>query len=143
MGGAINASTSMLAICRARSPATPAVFTTEFRLPSDDDWAITDLVAKLNRYSVKAVLAAGDTGVVAANKIAQCFDVPRNPAGSWRFHPHKYHMIEALRHEGVACSEQFVLNRIDGLLSWYRSNDFTRVVMKPSLGGYSDGVENP
>ncbi|MCX4140714.1 ATP-grasp domain-containing protein [Paraburkholderia sp. SEWSISQ10-3 4] len=123
-----------------KKPGNSSCFTTEFRLPSDDDWAITDLVAKLNRYSVKAVLAAGDTGVVAANKIAQCFDVPRNPAGSWRFHRHKYHMIEALRHEGVACSEQFVSNRIDGLLSWYRSNDFTRVVMKPSLGGYSDGV---
>jgi hypothetical protein len=68
-----------------KKPGNSSCFTTEFRLPSDDDWAITDLVAKLDRYSVKAVLAAGDTGVVAANKIAQCFDVPRNPAGSCGF----------------------------------------------------------
>ncbi|MGF7131486.1 hypothetical protein P3T40_002968 [Paraburkholderia sp. EB58] len=121
-------------------PGTSTCFKTEFRIPSDDDWAIADLVINLNRYSVKAVLAVGDTGVVAANKIAQYFNVPRNPAGSWRIHRHKYHMIEALRHEGVPCSEQFVSNRIDKIVSWYRSSEFARVVMKPSLGGYSDGV---
>jgi biotin carboxylase len=123
-----------------KNPGTSTCFKTEFRIPSDDDWAIAELVIKLNRYRVKAVLAAGDTGVVAANKIAQYFNVPRNPAGSWRSHRHKYHMIEALRHEGVPCSEQFASSRIDEIVSWYRSSEFARVVMKPSLGGYSDGV---
>ena len=107
-------------------PGTSTCFKTEFRIPSDDDWAIADLVIKLNRYSVKAVLAVGDTGVVAANKIAQYFNVPRNPAGGWRIHRHEYHMIEALRREGVPCSEQFVSNRIGDILSWYRSSEFAR-----------------
>ena len=118
----------------------PEWCTRELRLLSNDDAAIRDIVDQLKRYSIKAVVAAGDSGVIAANKLAQYFDVPKNPAGSSRLHRHKYHMVDALRLKGVPCPAQFCSRSLDEILAWYRTSGFTRTVMKPSLGGYSDGV---
>jgi dapdiamide synthase len=78
--------------------------------------------------------------VIAANKLSQLFGVPGNPAGSALLQRHKFHMVDALRRNGVPCAAQFCSRNLDALLAWYRTCGFSRVVMKPSLGGYSDGV---
>lgn len=118
----------------------PEWCTRELRIISNDDAAICDLVEQLKQYSIKAVIAAGDSGVIAANKLAQHFNVPRNPGGSSKLHRHKFHMVDALRLNGVPCPAQFCSRSLDEILTWYRTSGFSRVVLKPSLGGYSDGV---
>jgi dapdiamide synthase len=118
----------------------PEWCTDELRLLSNDDAAICDLVEQLKRYRIKAIVAAGDSGVIAANKLTQYFNVPTNPAGSSRLHRHKFHMVDALRLNGVPCPAQFCSRDLDDILAWYRASNFRRAVMKPSLGGYSDGV---
>ncbi|WP_109477068.1 ATP-grasp domain-containing protein [Paraburkholderia sp. C35] len=112
----------------------------EYRLKSHDDAAIRELAAELKRYRVKAIVAAGDSGVIPANKLAQFFDVPRNPAGSAQLHRHKYHMVDALRINGVPCAAQSHSSNLDDILAWYNTSGFTRVVMKPALGAFCDGV---
>ncbi|CAD6531879.1 Dapdiamide A synthase [Paraburkholderia metrosideri] len=118
----------------------PEWCTRELRILSNDDTAICDLVDQLKHYSIKAVIAAGDSGVIAANKLAQFFNVRRNPAGSSQLHRHKFHMVDALRLNGVPCAAQFCSRSLDEIRAWYRTSGFARVVLKPSLGGYSDGV---
>jgi dapdiamide synthase len=118
----------------------PEWCTRELRLRSNDDGEISALVKALKAYRIKAIVAAGDSGVIAANKLAQYFDVPANPVGSAVLHRHKFHMVDALRRNGVPCAAQFCSYNLDALLAWYRTCGFKRVVMKPSLGGYSDGV---
>ncbi|MDR7006211.1 ATP-grasp domain-containing protein [Paraburkholderia strydomiana] len=118
----------------------PGWCTHEYRLRTNDDAAIAAVVRELKQYSIKAIVAAGDGGVIAANALAQHFDVPRNPAGSSLLHRHKYHMVDALRRKDVPCAAQFYSRSLDALKAWYRGCGFRRVVMKPSLGGYSDGV---
>jgi dapdiamide synthase len=120
--------------------ACPEWCSKEYRLTSHDDASILDLVTQLRRYQVKAVIAAGDSGVIPANKLAQFFDVPCNAPGSSRLHRHKYQMVEALRLRGVPGPAQFHSRCLDDILAWYRNSGFTRVVMKPALGAYSDGV---
>jgi dapdiamide synthase len=122
------------------SAACPDWCSKEYHLTSHDDVSILDLVTQLRRYQVKAIIAAGDSGVIPANKLAQFFDVPCNSPGSSRLHRHKYDMVEALRLNGVAGPAQFHSRRLDDILAWYRNSGFTRVVMKPALGAYSDGV---
>lgn len=120
--------------------ACPDWCSREIQLTSNDDAAILQLVSELKPYRVKAIVVAGDSGVIPANKLAQFFDVPCNPAGSARLHRHKYHMVEALRLNGVPCAAQFHSHDLDAILSWYETSGFRRVVMKPALGAYSDGV---
>ncbi|MDR5781632.1 ATP-grasp domain-containing protein [Caballeronia sp. LZ065] len=120
--------------------ACPDWCSREFQLTSHDDAAILELVSQLKPYRIKAIVVAGDSGVIPANKLAQFFDVPCNPAGSSHLHRHKYHMVEALRLNGVPCAAQFHSHDLDAILKWYETSGFRRVVMKPALGAYSDGV---
>jgi dapdiamide synthase len=120
--------------------ACPDWCSREFHLASHDDADIRELVTQLKRYHVKAIVAAGDSGVIPANRLAQFFDVPRNPPGSARLHRHKYDMVDALRLNGVPCAAQYCSRNLNDILVWYRTAGFKRVVMKPALGAYSDGV---
>jgi dapdiamide synthase len=119
----------------------PSVFfIREFKLASTDDAALEDVIRQLRAYDIKSVVAASECGVCVANKIAAHFAVPRNPTHRARFQRHKYGMIEALQSRPIPSAEPSRSKHIKKMLAGYQTHGLKQVVMKPSLGAYSEGV---
>lgn len=115
-------------------------FSHQFSLNSEKSQTLDTILEQLKAYSIKAVIAASEWGVLIADEIAAYFNVPQNCIERSIARRHKFHMIDALRKANVPCAKQFHSQSLEEIIGWYRLNNIKKVVMKPPMGAYSDGV---
>jgi len=115
-------------------------FSRQFTLNDTDNQTLEVVIKELRSYSIKAVIAASEWGVLIADKIADHFNVFKNCIERSIARRHKFHMIDALRKANVPCARQFHSQNLEEILDWYKASKLQKVVMKPPMGAYSDGV---
>ncbi|MEX3672371.1 ATP-grasp domain-containing protein [Paraburkholderia phenoliruptrix] len=102
--------------------------------------SLSELLARLHAYSVKAIIPGCESGVVLADLLSDNFAVPRNDAATTSARRNKFQMIEALRKTGVPSMRQFASQSLSDLLTWYSESELGTVIFKPTMGARSDGV---
>ncbi|PTB17239.1 hypothetical protein C9I57_28960 [Trinickia symbiotica] len=105
-----------------------------------DRIALPEVLKRLGDYSIKAIIPGCESGVVLADLLADNFNVRRNDISTTQTRRNKYHMIEALRRDGVSNMKQFVSDSLGKILTWYSTSELGTVVLKPTMGCRSDGV---
>jgi hypothetical protein len=112
-------------------------FTQTFDVVED---GIENIVKALKQYHIRAVVNGVEWAVMFGDKLASHFDVPKNNADSSLLRRHKFLMIDALKQAGIPCPIQFVSPDLEEILAWYQQCGHKKVVMKPTLSAFSDGV---
>jgi biotin carboxylase len=117
----------------------PAFDTSSFTatLRHDDDFGATlDAVAA---YRPDAVLAAGESGVELADRLAEALGLPGNGTALSAARRDKFAQIEAVRAAGLRAAAQIRVRDARHLADWHRSRG-GRVVVKPVRSAGGDGV---
>lgn len=81
---------------------------------------LTDCIHQIAEYSPIGIVAASESGVLLADKLAINFNVPKNQFGSTLARRNKYYMIESLRAQNLPAQKQIKTNSLEQLLEWYQ-----------------------
>jgi len=108
-----------------------------------DNIICTDEVAvveHLRQYSPVCVIAGQESAVPLADRLSESLGLPSNGSKLSRARRDKYEMIEALRHAGLRCAQQFKSSDSTALAQWADRNGTYPVVIKPLSSAATDGV---
>ncbi|MBN2689132.1 MAG: ATP-grasp domain-containing protein [Gammaproteobacteria bacterium] len=106
----------------------------------DDEHALDELICKLSKFNIKAVIAGSEPSVILADKIASYFDVYKNDLSKTMARRNKYFMIEEIRKAGLRAPAQLKTNCKHDAVSWLQRNGYKNVIIKPLASSSSDSV---
>jgi len=101
---------------------------------------IAEIINKLKKYNIKAIIAGSETAVNATDEIADSFAVLKNDVATTALRRNKYFMIEALRKKNIPCALQYKSNNVVELIDFFEKLNFEKVILKPTLASSSEGV---
>ena len=107
-----------------------------FRMPDDIDEA----VEMLKKYNFQAVIPGTETGVIAAEKLAQKLGLPTNTPNLLQARRDKFYMQKALKEAGLRYIDSFLAHNVDEAIEWYQKSGYQRILIKPAKSAGTDGV---
>ncbi len=107
-----------------------------WRMPEDFEKA----VAKLKPYRFAAVIPGTETGVVAAETLAQRLGLPVNTPDLLWARRDKFLMQKALAAAGLNHIDSFLTGSVDEAIAWFKHKRYPRIIIKPARSAGTDGV---
>ncbi|MDF1761333.1 MAG: ATP-grasp domain-containing protein [Coxiellaceae bacterium] len=100
---------------------------------------LQEVIARLKRYDIQAIVAGSETGVAEADQLCEYFDLPGNGVAYSQSRYNKFEMIKALQQVGVPSVPCIQSKDLYEILQWSRQQKGT-VVLKPLQSAGNDGV---
>lgn len=107
-----------------------------WRMPDD----MEEIIAKLKAYNFAAVIPGTETGVIAAETIANRLGLPVNKPELLLARRDKYLMQKALEKAGLPHIDSFITGSLNEALNWFRQKNYKRIIIKPLRSAGTDGV---
>ncbi len=100
---------------------------------------VSTIFDALNKYSIVAVVAGSEPGVLLADQLSEHFGLLSNGSDYSKARVDKYKMIEALSDADVACMPYIKSDHLNQILTWSCKQAGT-IVLKPLQSAGNDGV---
>ena len=107
-----------------------------FRMPDDMDEA----VEMLKKYNFQAVIPGTETGVIAAETLAQKLGLPTNKRNLLQARRDKFYMQMAMKEAGLKYIDSFLAHDVEEAVQWYKKSGYPRILIKPAKSAGTDGV---
>jgi biotin carboxylase len=101
---------------------------------------LTETLAALSGFELRAILPGAETGVVLAHQLSTLLGLKRNNWTNEFVCRDKWLMAEALRSHSIPCPKSFNARHLDSLLIWIEKNQCWPVVLKPAASAGTDRV---
>ena len=109
-----------------------------FVMPDSPDKA----VRTLKKYNFAAVIPGTESGVIAAEQIANKLGLPVNDPERLYARRDKYLMQKALQEAGLPHIPSVLTSDVEEAVNWFKQSGFSRVIIKPTRSAGTDGVKS-
>lgn len=100
-----------------------------------------ELIKKLSKYDIKAVVAGSEAGVPSAERLAKALGLKGNDPSTIRYRNNKEGMFEALSNAGIRKIETYVVKNRNDIEEFWNKNECKKIVLKFAESGASVGVK--
>lgn len=104
--------------------------------------SIDKAVQFLKKYNFAAVIPGTESGVIAAEQIAQKLGLPVNDPARLYARRDKYLMQKALEEAGLAHIDSILTSDVEEAVQWFKNNGQVRIIIKPTRSAGTDGVRS-
>lgn len=103
---------------------------------------IDQAVQSLKKYNFAAVIPGTESGVIAAEQIAQKLGLPVNDPARLYARRDKFLMQKALEEAGLAHIDSVLTSNVEEAVAWFKKSGYTRIIIKPTRSAGTDGVKS-